>query len=144
MRRIRVEETKSLPITREMVKKAYKKVKSNKGSAGVDKVSLEDYQINLSDNLYKLWNRLTSGSYFPPSVREVSIRKVNGKTRKLGIPTVSDRIAQQVLKDYLEPRLEQEFHNSSYGYRPLSKRSTIKVCFRPYKAKITSLWFTAK
>jgi len=119
MRRIEGLETKSLPITTEMVQKAYRKVKSNGGSAGVDQVSLIEYQENLSDNLYKLWNRLTSGSYFPPSVREVSIPKSNGKRRKLGIPTVGDRVAQQVMKDYLEPRLEAEFHSNSYGYRPL-------------------------
>jgi len=119
MRMIRDVETKSLPITREMVKKAYKKVKSNRGSAGIDRVSLEDYQADLSKNLYKLWNRLTSGSYFPPNVKEVEIPKTKGKVRKLGVPTVSDRIAQQVFKDLLEPILEKEFHNNSYGYRPL-------------------------
>ncbi|WP_245907054.1 reverse transcriptase domain-containing protein [Reichenbachiella versicolor] len=118
-RRISGLETKSLPITQRMVKDAYRNVKSNKGSAGVDQVSLEEYQQDLSNNLYKLWNRLTSGSYFPPSVRAVSIPKSNGKRRKLGIPTVSDRIAQQVLKNYLEPRLESAFHENSYGYRPL-------------------------
>lgn len=119
MRRIKGEETKSLPITQQMVRKAYQKVKSNKGSAGVDQVSLEEYQKDLNNNLYKLWNRLSSGSYFPPPVREVKIPKQNGGHRKLGIPTVSDRIAQQVLKSYLEPRLEKEFHEQSYGYRPL-------------------------
>lgn len=103
MRRIKEERTKSLPITGEMVKRAYKKVKSNQGSAGVDRVSLEEFQSDLGNNLYKLWNRLASGSYFPPSVREVSIPKSNGKQRKLGIPTVGDRVAQQVIKDYLEP-----------------------------------------
>ena len=119
MRRIREEQAKSLPITEEMVKRAYKKVKSNQGSAGVDRVSLEEFQSDLGNNLYKLWNRLASGSYFPPAVREVSIPKSNGKQRKLGIPTVGDRVAQQVIKDYLEPRLETVFHNNSYGYRPL-------------------------
>jgi group II intron reverse transcriptase/maturase len=118
MRRIKGEETKSLPITKQMVWEAYHKVKSNRGGAGVDKVSLEMFQADLGNNLYKLWNRLSSGSYFPPEVREVLIPKSNGKVRKLGIPTVSDRIAQQVLKSYLEPRLEQEFHKNSYGYRP--------------------------
>jgi len=119
MRRIGVEETKSLPITQEMVKTAYKKVKANQGSSGVDKVSLEEFQLDLRNNLYKLWNRLASGSYFPPPVREALIPKADGKQRKLGIPTVADRVAQQVLKSYLEPRLEQEFHEHSYGYRPL-------------------------
>lgn len=114
-------ETKSttVPITKEMVKLAYKKVKANQGSAGVDKESLEDYQTDLLNNLYQLWNRLSSGSYFPKPVREVSIPKANGSKRILGIPTVSDRIAQQVIKSYLEPRLEATFVENSYGYRPL-------------------------
>lgn len=114
-------ETKSrtVPITKQMVKEAYRKVKANQGSAGVDKESLEKYQADLLNNLYKLWNRLSSGSYFPKPVREVSIPKANGSKRMLGIPTVSDRIAQEVIKAYLEPRLEAEFHKNSYGYRPL-------------------------
>ena len=121
MRRIKDQETKSLPITIGMVNDAYKQVKKNGGSGGVDQVSLKDYERNLDDNLYKLWNRLSSGSYFPPAVREVEIPKSNGKTRKLGIPTVSDRVAQQVLKTYLEPRLEAKFSKHSYGYRPGKK-----------------------
>ena len=114
-------ETKSrtVPITKQMVKEAYRKVKSNQGSAGVDKESLEMFQADLLPNLYKLWNRLSSGSYFPKPVREVTIPKANGSKRILGIPTVSDRIAQQVIKAYLEPRLEATFHENSYGYRPL-------------------------
>jgi group II intron reverse transcriptase/maturase len=110
---------KGIPITRSMVWQAYKKVRRNKGSGGVDGISLKTYENNLEDNLYKLWNRLTSGSYFPKAVREVSIPKKDGKQRKLGIPTISDRIAQQVIKDYLEGRFEREFHNNSYGYRPM-------------------------
>ena len=114
-------ETKSttVPITKQMVKNASKKVKENKGSGGVDAVSLDEFQLNLAGNLYKIWNRLSSGSYFPKPVREVSIPKANGSKRILGIPTVNDRIAQQVIKMYLEPRLESEFHTNSYGYRPL-------------------------
>ena len=112
-------ESKTLPITKEMVKQAYRKVKSNHGSAGIDKESLEDFQADLSGNLYKLWNRLSSGSYFPQALREVEIPKASGGTRKLGIPTVSDRIAQEVVRAYLEPRLEGQFHTQSYGYRPL-------------------------
>lgn len=114
-------ETKSttVPITKQMVKKAYVKVKSNQGSAGVDKESLELFQSDLLKNLYKLWNRLSSGSYFPKPVREVIIPKSNGGRRRLGIPTVSDRIAQEVIKGYIEPRLEAMFHKNSYGYRPL-------------------------
>ncbi len=104
-------ETKSttVPITKVMVKEAYRKVKSNKGSAGVDEESLEEFQTDLLNNLYTLWNRLSSGSYYPKPVREVLIPKANGTKRKLGIPTVSDRVAQQVIKTYLEPRLEREF-----------------------------------
>lgn len=110
---------KGIPITRSMVWKAYKKVRSNKGSGGVDGESLAMFQERQEDNLYKLWNRLTSGSYFPTAVKEASIAKDDGRKRKLGIPTVADRIAQQVVKDYLEARLEREFHENSYGYRPL-------------------------
>ena len=110
--------TKGIPITKQMVWKSYKKVKSKKGSGGVDGKSLSSYSENLSGNLYKLWNRLTSGSYYPQAVLEVEIPKKDGSKRKLGIPTIEDRIAQQVVKDYLEPRMEREFHDSSYGYRP--------------------------
>jgi group II intron reverse transcriptase/maturase len=118
MRRIFEEKAKPLPINKQMVWKAYKKVKSNKGSWGVDKVSIDQFENNLENNLYKLWNRLASGSYFPPAVKEVEIPKSNGKNRQLGIPTISDRVGQEVIKDLIEPRLEQEFDNSSYGYRP--------------------------
>jgi len=110
--------TKGIPITKKMVWESYKKVKSNKGSGGVDGLSLKLYSENLSANLYKLWNRLTSGSYYPKAVKEVEIPKRDGRKRKLGIPTIEDRVAQQVIKDYIEHRLERVFHNSSYGYRP--------------------------
>jgi len=110
--------SKGIPITKQMVWESYKKVKSKKGSGGVDGKNLEIYSEDLSSNLYKLWNRLTSGSYYPQAVLEVEIPKKDGSKRKLGIPTIEDRIAQQVVKDYLEPRLEKVFHNSSYGYRP--------------------------
>lgn len=116
---IKEEKTKSLPITKQMVWKAYQKVKRNGGSAGVDGQSLENFQVDLSKNLYKIWNRLSSGSYFPPQVKEVSIPKGSGGTRTLGVPTVGDRIAQEVIKSYLEPRLELIFVEDSYGYRPL-------------------------
>jgi len=114
-----VTETKSIPITKRMIWEAYKKVRSNKGTAGIDEQTIEMYEERLTDNLYVLWNRMSSGSYFPPSVLEVEISKDDGRKRKLGIPTVNDRIAQQVLKNYLEPRLEAEFMPQSYGYRPL-------------------------
>ena len=110
--------SKTIPITKDMVREAYGKVRSNKGSAGVDEQDLKKFEENLSGNLYKLWNRMASGSYFPRPVKEVIIPKSNGGERKLGIPTVSDRIAQEVIKSYLEPRLELVFSPSSYGYRP--------------------------
>jgi group II intron reverse transcriptase/maturase len=111
-------ESKPIPITKKMVKEAYRKVNSNKGSAGVDKESLEKFQENLLENLYKIWNRMSSGSYFPQAVKEVVIPKAGGGERKLGIPTISDRIAQEVVKTYLEPRMEAIFSPNSYGYRP--------------------------
>ena len=111
--------TTTVPITKEMVREAYRKVKANHGAAGVDKESLEEFQIDLLNNLYVIWNRLSSGSYFPKPLRSLSISKGKGKQRTLGIPTVSDRIAQQVIKQYLEPRLEAQFDDQSYGYRPL-------------------------
>ncbi len=111
-------ETKSIPISRQMVWQAYKKVKANKGSAGVDAVSMEDFDANRSKHLYKLWNRMSSGSYFPPPVKQVEIPKKDGKMRKLGIPTISDRIGQMVVKDLIESTLEKEFTPFSFGYRP--------------------------
>ena len=111
-------ETKSIPISRSMVWEAYKKVRANKGGAGVDAVSMEDFDANRSTHLYKLWNRMASGSYFPPPVKEVEIDKKNGGIRKLGIPTISDRVGQMVVKDFIEPRLEKVFSPNSYSYRP--------------------------
>src|SRR6478609_7436086 len=111
-------ESKQIPITKDMVRDAYRKVNSNKGSAGVDEESLVKFQENLLNNLYKIWNRMSSGSYFPQAVKEVIIPKADGGERKLGIPTISDRIAQEVIKTYLEPRMEAIFSKNSYGYRP--------------------------
>jgi len=111
-------EIKSQPITRLMVVQAYKKVKANKGSAGIDEMSWAELDKDLKRQLYKLWNRLTSGSYFPKPVREVEIKKKSGGIRKLGIPTILDRIAQEVVKVPLERIVEPLFHDSSYGYRP--------------------------
>lgn len=111
-------EIKSQPITRVMVLQAYKKVRANKGSGGVDNMDWEWLDNNRDSELYKLWNRLTSGSYFPVPVKEVAIKKKGGGERKLGIPTLLDRIAQQVAKTHLERILEPHFHNSSFGYRP--------------------------
>ncbi|KAA1241033.1 group II intron reverse transcriptase/maturase [Aquimarina sp. RZ0] len=111
-------ETKSIPISKAMIWLAYKRVRANKGSAGVDAISMEQFDARLSNNLYKLWNRMTSGSYFLAPVKEVEIPKNDGKVRKLGIPAISDRIGQMVIKMYLEPRLEQVFSPNSFGYRP--------------------------
>lgn len=111
--------TKSIPITKQMVWEAYKLVRGNQGAAGIDNETIEKYEERLSDNLYILWNHMSSGCYFPPPVLEVEIPKSDGRMRKLGIPTVNDRVAQQVIKAYLEPRLEAEFSPLSYGYRPL-------------------------
>ena len=97
---------------------AYELVKANRGSAGIDQLSLEDFGKNLKDNLYKIWNRLSSGSYFPPAVKAVPIKKKSGGVRILGVPTVSDRIAQMVVKLMVEPEIEPFFHTDSYGYRP--------------------------
>lgn len=101
-----------------MIWAAYKKVRANKGSAGVDSVSMEEFDVDRRKHLYKLWNRMASGSYFPPPVKEVEIPKKDGKFRKLGIPTISDRVGQMVLKEYIEPGLEKIFSTNSYGYRP--------------------------
>src|SRR6266581_2763046 len=111
-------EAKPFCISKKEVWEAYKRVKANKGAAGVDDQSIEDCEKRLKKNLYKIWNRMSSGSYFPPPVRTVKIPKKNGGERKLGIPTVADRIAQQVVKARLEPEVEPLFHADSYGYRP--------------------------
>lgn len=110
--------TKPLPITKRQVWEAYKRVRSNKGAAGIDGQTLATFEASLADNLYKLWNRLASGSYHPKPVKRVEIPKDNGTTRPLGIPTVADRVAQMVVKMELEPHLETHFHPDSYGYRP--------------------------
>lgn len=109
---------KPFEISKQAVWTAYLQVKRSKGSAGFDNESMEDFEKDLKNNLYKIWNRMSSGTYFPPPVLEVEIPKANGGKRKLGIPTVSDRIAQTVVKQYLEPEVEPHFHEDSYGYRP--------------------------
>jgi RNA-directed DNA polymerase len=114
-----VDRAKPFCIAKREVWEAYKQVKANRGAAGVDGQSIEDFDRGLSKNLYRIWNRMSSGSYFPPPVRRVDIPKGDtGGTRPLGIPTVSDRIAQMVVKRHLEPILEPMFHRDSYGYRP--------------------------
>lgn len=112
------EKTKPLPVSKRMVWESYQKVIAKNGAAGIDRESIEMFNEHMSGNLYKLWNRMASGSYFPPPVRTVFIPKKQGGKRPLGIPTVGDRIAQGVVKDYLEPEMENIFHPSSFGYRP--------------------------
>lgn len=113
-----MKKAKPFIISKQLVMEAYKRVKVKKGAAGVDQQSLEVFDRNSKDNLYKLWNRLSSGTYFPPPVKAVSIGKKSGGKRLLGIPTVSDRIAQMVVKLMFEPCVEPYFHKNSYGYRP--------------------------
>ena len=111
-------EAKPYAISKQVVWEAYQKVKVNQGAAGVDGQSIEAFEADLKNNLYKLWNRMSSGSYFPPPVRLVEIPKAGGGLRPLGIPTVADRVAQMVVKMHLEPLVEPHFHPDSYGYRP--------------------------
>ena len=109
---------KPFEISKKVVWEAWERVKANHGAAGVDEESIADFEKDLKDNLYKIWNRMSSGCYFPPAVRTVGIPKKIGGERLLGIPTVADRVAQMVAKMYLEPVLEPYFHQDSYGYRP--------------------------
>ena len=111
-------ETKPFGISKRVVWEAYRRVRKNGGAAGVDRLSLEAFEHDLSNNLYKLWNRLASGSYFAPPVLRVEIPKAKGGMRTLGIPTVADRVAQMVVKQVFEPGVEPYFHPDSYGYRP--------------------------
>jgi RNA-directed DNA polymerase len=109
---------KPFEIDKRRVYEAYKAVKSNQGAAGVDGQTIEQFEMDLEGNLYRIWNRMSSGSYFPPPVRAVAIPKKSGGERILGVPTVSDRIAQMVVKQMIEPDLEAIFRPDSYGYRP--------------------------
>jgi len=111
-------QAKSFSISKKIVWEAYERVKANQGAAGVDAESIEMFEQDLKNNLYRIWNRMSSGTYFPPPVRTVAIPKKDGGERRLGIPTVADRIAQTVAKLYLEPMVEPSFHPDSYGYRP--------------------------
>src|ERR1035437_5372254 len=109
---------KPYAIEKKHVYEAYKAVKSNKGAPGVDGQTIEQFEADLKNNLYKIWNRMSSGAYFPPPVRAVSIPKKTGGQRILGVPTVADRVAQMVVKQFIEPDLESIFLPDSYGYRP--------------------------
>jgi len=120
---------KSFEISKQAVWTAYRRVRANKGGAGVDGESMAEFEQDLHGNLYKLWNRLSSGTYFPPPVRAVEIPKRDGSSRVLGVPTVADRIAQTVVRGYLEPSVEPGFHEDSYGYRPgRSAHQALRVC----------------
>ena len=110
--------TKPFEIPKRLVWEAYQRVKANRGAAGVDAVSIEAFDRDRNRSLYRIWNRLSSGSYFPPAVKAVPIPKKSGGTRTLGVPTVGDRIAQTAVVLVLEPLLEPVFHDDSYGYRP--------------------------
>jgi group II intron reverse transcriptase/maturase len=118
---------KPFTISKRLVWEAYERVRANKGAAGVDGCSIGDFEKDLRGNLYKIWNRMSSGTYFPPPVRAVEIPKPGG-TRTLGVPTVADRIAQTVVALVLESRTESIFHDDSYGYRP--RRSALQAVER--------------
>jgi RNA-directed DNA polymerase len=127
--------TKPFEISKHDVVRAWELVKANKGAPGVDGVTIEPFESNLKGNLYKLWSRMSSGTYFPPAVKTVAIPKKTGGERKLGKPTVSDRVAQMVAKLYFEPLVEPHFHVDSYGYRPnksahMALEITRKRCWR--------------
>lgn len=109
---------KPYEISKTLVLEAYQRVKANRGAAGIDGQSIEAFEADLKNNLYKIWNRMSSGSYFPPPVKAVEIAKKTGGVRILGVPTVADRVAQMVVKMILEPKVEPIFHPDSYGYRP--------------------------
>ena len=122
--------TKTVPIEFYMVVKAYRKVKQGGKAAGIDGESWKDFEKKgVEKQLYVIWNRMASGSYFPEPVREIEIPKKDGKMRKLGIPTIRDRIAQEVVKMYAEQRIDAHFHPNSYGYRPMksSKEAIAQV-----------------
>lgn len=123
------EQHKSQPISKLQVNEAFRRVKANKGSSGVDGITIEQVAANPRKYLYPLWNRMSSGSYFPKPVRQVLIPKGNGKMRPLGIPTIVDRVAQQVIATELEAVVEKHFHPNSYGYRPnKSAHEAIEQC----------------
>ncbi len=120
---------KPFTIPKQLVWEAYRRVKANKGAAGVDRVSMEEFEKDLRNNLYRIWNRMSSGTYFPPPVKAVEIPKSHGGTRILGVPTVADRIAQTVVAMQLEARTESIFHRDSYGYRPRkSAHDALRKC----------------
>jgi RNA-directed DNA polymerase len=126
----RSQQDKPFRIPKQAVWQAYEKVKRNQGAPGVDGQSLAEFEAGLQGNLYKIWNRMSSGTYFPPAVRAVEIPKAHGGgVRVLGVPTVADRVAMTVAATYLETRAEPRFHRDSYGYRPgRSPQDAVAVC----------------
>ena len=110
--------TKPYDIAKRTIREAYRRVKANRSAAGIDGETIAMFEQDLSRNLYKLWNRMSSGSYFPPPVKQVEIPKATGGSRKLGVPTVADRVGQTAVKLLIEPILDPLFHADSYGYRP--------------------------
>ena len=123
-------QVKPFDIPKPMVWEAYRRVAANKGAPGVDDQTLGEFEADLKNNCYKIWNRMSSGSYFPPPVKAVEIPKPHGGgTRVLGVPTVADRVAQTVVAMYLEPEVERRFHPDSYGYRPGRKaHDALEAC----------------
>jgi RNA-directed DNA polymerase len=113
-----MEEGKPFEISKHQVMEAYRRVKANHGAGGTDGVDLTEFERDLKNNLYKIWNRMSSGCYFPAAIRGVEIPKKDGKKRLLGIPTISDRVAQMVVRMNFEPQVEPIFYEDSYGYRP--------------------------
>jgi group II intron reverse transcriptase/maturase len=121
---------KPFVVPKRLVWEAWRQVKANRGAPGVDGQTLEQFEADLSGNLYKVWNRMSSGSYFPPAVRAVEIPKPHGGgLRVLGVPTIADRVAQTVVAMVLEPLVEPRFHPDSYGYRPgRSAHEALEAC----------------
>lgn len=130
MDRLKPSDSKPFEISKWEVWEAYRQVKANQGAPGVDGVTLEEFDKDLQSNLYKVWNRMSSGSYFPPPVKAVEIPKPHGGgTRILGVPTIADRVAQTVVSRRLEAKVEPIFHPDSYGYRPRrSALDAVKAC----------------
>jgi RNA-directed DNA polymerase len=123
-------EGKSFAIPKQLVWEAWRRVKDNKGAPGVDGQDLDQFEADLEGNLYKIWNRMSSGTWFPPPVRAVEIPKPHSRgVRVLGVPTIADRVAQTVVAMYMEPLVEPRFHQDSYGYRPgKSAHDALAVC----------------